>query len=48
VGFSEGRDTKTIRTSCKPALEPYQFAMLQKKLVTANPNDRKIADVIAR
>jgi hypothetical protein len=48
VGFSEGRDTKTIRTSCKPALEPYQFAMLQKKLVIANPNDRKIADVIAR
>ncbi len=31
-----------------PALKPYKFAMLQKKLVIVNPNDNKIADVITR
>jgi hypothetical protein len=31
-----------------PALKPYKFAMLQKKLVIVNPNDHKIADVITR
>jgi hypothetical protein len=31
-----------------PALKPYKFAMVQKKLVIVNPNDGKIADVIAR
>lgn len=31
-----------------PALKPYKFAMLQKKLVIVNPNDGKIAEVIAR
>ncbi len=31
-----------------PALKPYQFAMVQKKLVIINPADRKIADVISR
>jgi hypothetical protein len=31
-----------------PALKPYQFAMLQKKLVIVNPSDRKIAEVITR
>ncbi len=31
-----------------PALKPYKFAMLQKKLVIVNPTDRKIADVITR
>jgi len=29
-----------------PALKPYDFAMVQKKLVIVNPSDRKIADVI--
>jgi hypothetical protein len=31
-----------------PVLKPYKFAMLQKKLVIVNPNDGKIAEVIAR
>jgi hypothetical protein len=31
-----------------PALKPYKFAMVQKKLVIVNPSDSKIADVIAR
>jgi hypothetical protein len=31
-----------------PALQPYKFAMVQKKLVIVNPSDGKIADVIAR
>ncbi len=31
-----------------PALRPYSFAMVQKKLVIVNPSNRKIADVIAR
>ena len=31
-----------------PALKPYNFAMLQKKLVIVNPSDHKIAEVIAR
>jgi len=29
-----------------PALKPYSFAMVQKKLVIVNPSDRKIASVI--
>jgi hypothetical protein len=29
-----------------PALKPYSFAMVQKKLVIVNPSDRKIAGVI--
>jgi sulfite exporter TauE/SafE len=31
-----------------PALKPYHFAMLQKKLLIVNPGDKKIADVITR
>jgi len=31
-----------------PALKPYAFAMVQRKLVIVNPSSRKIADVIAR
>jgi len=31
-----------------PSLKPYDFAMLQKKLVIVNPSDRKIAEVIAQ
>jgi hypothetical protein len=31
-----------------PALKPYKFAMVEKKLVIVNPNDRKIADVISK
>lgn len=31
-----------------PALKPYSFAMVQKKLVIVNPGNRKIAGVIAR
>jgi Protein of unknown function (DUF1236) len=31
-----------------PALKPYSFAMVQKKLVIVDPGNRKIADVIAR
>jgi hypothetical protein len=31
-----------------PALKPYNFAMLQKKIVIVNPTDKKIADVITR
>lgn len=31
-----------------PALQPYNFAMLQKKLVIVNPSDHKIAEVITR
>lgn len=30
-----------------PALKPYTFAMVQKKLVIVNPTDHKIAAVIA-
>ncbi|MGA8614983.1 MAG: hypothetical protein WB760_25565 [Xanthobacteraceae bacterium] len=30
-----------------PALKPFRFATVQKKLVIVNPSDRKIADVIA-
>ena len=32
--------------SAVPALKPYNFAMVQKKLVIVNPADRKIAEVI--
>jgi hypothetical protein len=31
-----------------PALKPYHFAMLQKKLLIVNPGDKKIAEVITR
>jgi len=31
-----------------PALKPYSFAMVQKKLLIVNPSSRKIAEVIAR
>ena len=31
-----------------PALKPYNFAMLQKKLVIVNPSDHKIAEAITR
>jgi hypothetical protein len=31
-----------------PALKPYAFAMVQKKLVIVNPGSRKIANVIAQ
>ena len=41
--------TMTTRASSDvPALKPYRFAMLQKKLVIVNPKDHKIADVITR
>ena len=33
--------------SAVPALKPYDFAMVQKKLVIVNPSDHKIAEVIA-
>jgi hypothetical protein len=29
-----------------PALKPYDFAVVQKKLVIVNPSDKKIAEVI--
>jgi hypothetical protein len=29
-----------------PSLKPYDFAMVQKKLVIVNPSDRKISEVI--
>lgn len=32
--------------SAVPALKPYDFAMLQKKLVIVNPSDQKIVEVI--
>jgi hypothetical protein len=31
-----------------PALKPYSFAMVQKKLVIVNPSNRKITNVIAQ
>jgi Protein of unknown function (DUF1236) len=31
-----------------PALKPYDFAMLQHKLLIVNPNDKKIVEVITR
>jgi len=31
-----------------PALKPYHFAMLQKKLLIVNPGDKKITGVITR
>jgi len=31
-----------------PALKPYSFAMVQKKLVIVNPSNRKIANVIGQ
>ena len=31
-----------------PALKPYSFAMVQKKLVIVNPSNRKIANMIAQ
>jgi len=30
-----------------PALKPYNFAMLQHKLLIVNPSDKKIAEIIA-
>lgn len=30
-----------------PSLKPYDFAMVQKKLVIVNPSDRKIVEVIS-
>jgi hypothetical protein len=33
--------------SAVPALRPYHFAMLQKKLVIVNPSDQKIVEVIS-
>jgi hypothetical protein len=30
-----------------PALKPYRFAVLEKKLLIVNPTDKKIAEVIA-
>jgi hypothetical protein len=38
----------TKAASAVPALKPYDFAMLQKKLVIVNPSDKKIAEVITR
>ena len=38
----------TKAASAIPALKPYKFAMVQKKLVIVNPKDRKIAEVITR
>jgi hypothetical protein len=31
-----------------PALKPYDFALLQNKLLIVNPNDKKVVDVISR
>jgi hypothetical protein len=31
-----------------PALKPYDFALLQNKLLIINPNDKKVVDVISR
>jgi hypothetical protein len=31
-----------------PALKPYDFAMLQHKLLIVNPGDKKVAEVITR
>ncbi len=31
-----------------PSLRPYQFAMIEGKLLIVNPSDRKIAEVITR
>jgi hypothetical protein len=31
-----------------PALKPYDFALLQNKLLIVNPNDKKVVDVITR
>jgi hypothetical protein len=31
-----------------PALRPYDFAVLQDKLLIVNPNDKKVVDVISR
>ena len=31
-----------------PSLKPYDFAMMQKKLVIVNPSDKKIVEVITR
>jgi hypothetical protein len=38
--------TKTA--SDVPALRPYDFAMLQKKILIVNPSDKKIAEVITK
>jgi uncharacterized protein DUF1236 len=31
-----------------PALKPYDFALLQNKLLIINPNDKKVVEVIGR
>jgi hypothetical protein len=31
-----------------PLLKPYDFAMVQKKIVIVNPSDKKIVEVITR
>jgi Protein of unknown function (DUF1236) len=31
-----------------PTLKPYDFALLQNKLLIVNPNDKKVVDVISR
>jgi hypothetical protein len=53
IGAALPKTVVTARVTAKaagdvPALKPYKFAMVQKKLVIVNPNDGKIADVITR
>jgi hypothetical protein len=53
VGATVPNDVVTAPVTARaagdvPALKPYKFAMVQKKLVIVNPGDSKIADVIAR
>ncbi len=38
----------TKASSDVPALKPYKFAMVEKKLVIVNPSDNRIAEVITR
>ena len=52
VGAMLPREVTTAPVNSKavsavPALKPYDFAMVQKKLVIVNPSDHKIAEVIA-
>jgi hypothetical protein len=53
VGAAFPKDLTTQPVPAKavsdvPALKPYTFAMLQKKIVIVNPSDQKIAEVITR
>jgi hypothetical protein len=53
VGAAFPKDLKSQAMPAKvasdvPALKPYNFAMLQKKVVIVNPSDQKIAGVITR